>query len=81
MVLVGVDVAEQDGIAVEDVDDDVELAVVEEIADCEASADDYFCKASAFDGGDEFELLSFDLRKRSGRWAQVVPQAMRSTAG
>ena len=52
VVVVGVDVAEENWVAVHHVDDGVNLSVVEEITDSHAAACNDGCEASAFDGGD-----------------------------
>src|SRR5260370_13872347 len=52
--------------AIEDVGGYVEFAVVEEVSDCKASADDYPCETCAFNGRDEFELLAFEVAEEEG---------------
>ena len=50
------DVAEERGRGVHVIDDDVDLAVIEEVAVGHAARDGDLRKASAFDGGNEREL-------------------------
>lgn len=52
VVVVGIDVAEEDGVSVHDVDDGVDFAVVEEISDGHAASGNDVGEAGAFDGGD-----------------------------
>ncbi len=49
--------------AVDDVDDDIEFAVVEEVSDGEASADVDICEAGAFDGWHQVEFFAVDVSK------------------
>ena len=52
VVVIGIDVAEEDGVAVHDADDGVDFAIVEEITDGHAAAGNDVGEAGAFDGGD-----------------------------
>ena len=58
VVVVVIDVAEQHRRVVHAVDDHIDLAVVEEIAECRAAGGNYVGEASALDRGHDFKLLA-----------------------
>ena len=47
--------------AVQDIDDDVKLAVVEQISDCQSPANVEICQCRAFDGRHEVKLFPLDI--------------------
>src|ERR1700722_16512395 len=61
MVVVCGDVTEQAGVGVESVDDNIQLAVVEEVSDGHAAANVESCECGAFYCGFEIEFLAVDV--------------------
>ena len=81
MIVAFEDVAQERGRAIEIVDDDVDVAVVEQIAERGAARGDDIGKAGADDGGTSSNFLPSRLRNSCGRSAKVVPQSCWSTSG
>ena len=61
VILVGRYIAQQHGVAIHHVDDNIQFAVVKQVANSEAAAGDDVGQARSRDGGHRLELLALDV--------------------